>query len=204
MEYSYNSSSKKAGDAEQKPEKKVEKVISGKAKALKKGEMRKFADIFLPEDVSSVKDYVFMDIIVPSARNLLSDIIVKGSNLLLYGETNSNKRGNGNGVVAGHVSYGSFYNNNNNNRSNNYSARATYAYDDIICNTRADADAVIRSLVDLVETYGTASVADLYEMVGVTGDYTAHKYGWTDLRSATYDRTRDGYLLRLPKAIALK
>ena len=201
MEYSYNSSSKKAGDSEQKPEKKVEKVISGKAKARKKGEMRKFADIFLPEDVSSVKDYVFMDIIIPAAKNLLSDIIVKGSNLFLFGETSSNKRGNG--VVAGHVSYNSYYNKNNNNR-NNYSARATYAYDDIICNTRADADAVLNSLVDLVETYGTASVADLYEMVGVTGDYTAHKYGWTDLRSATYDRTRDGYLLKLPKAIALK
>ena len=202
MEYSYNSSSKKAGDSEQKPEKKVEKVISGKAKARKKGEIRKFADIFLPEDVSSVKDYVLMDIIIPAAKNLLSDIIVKGSNLFLFGETGpSNKRGNG--VVAGHVSYGSFYNNNN-NRSNNYSARATYAYDDITCDTRADAEAVLNSLVDLVETYGTASVADLYEMVGVTGDYTSHKYGWTDLRSATYDRTRDGYLLRLPKAIPLK
>ena len=203
MEYSYNSSSKKAGDSEQKPEKKVEKVISGKAKARKKGEIRKFADIFLPEDVSSVKDYVLMDIIIPAAKNLLSDIIVKGSNLFLFGETgSSNKRGNG--VVAGHVSYGSFYNNNNNSRSNNYSARATYAYDDITCDTRADAEAVLNSLVDLVETYGTASVADLYEMVGVTGDYTSHKYGWTDLRSATYDRTRGGYLLRLPKAIALK
>jgi hypothetical protein len=202
MEYSYNSSAKKSGDTEQKPEKKVEKVISGKAKARKKGEIRKFADIFLPEDAASVKDYVVMDVIIPAAKNLLSDIIVKGSNLFLFGETgSSNKRGGG--VVAGHVSYGNYYNNNNNNR-NNYSARATYAYDDIICNTRADAEAVLNSLVDLVQEYGTASVADLYEMVGVTGDYTAHKYGWTDLRSATYERTRDGYLLRLPKAIALK
>lgn len=203
MEYSYNSSGKKAGDTEQKPEKKVEKVISGKAKARKKGEIRKFADIFLPEDVSSVKEYVFMDVIIPSAKNLLSDIIVKGSNLLLYGDAgSSNKRGNG--VVAGHVSYGSFYNNQN-NRPNTYAGtRATYAYDDIILENRGEADAVLGSLVDLVNTYGTASVADLYEMVGITGDYTAHKYGWTDLRSASYDRTRDGYILKLPKAIALK
>jgi hypothetical protein len=47
------------------------------------------------------------------------------------------------------------------------------------------------------------SVADLYDLVGVTGNYTDNKYGWTDIRSASVIRVRDGYMLKLPKALPL-
>ena len=37
------------------PDKKVEKVISGSAKPKKKGEMQKFADVFISEDVGNIR-----------------------------------------------------------------------------------------------------------------------------------------------------
>jgi hypothetical protein len=40
-------------------------------------------------------------------------------------------------------------------------------------------------------------------LVGITGNYTDNKYGWTDIRSASVNRTRDGYALKLPKALPL-
>ena len=56
---------------------------------------------------------------------------------------------------------------------------------------------------ELISMYGLVSVADLYELVGITGSYTDNKYGWYDIRSASVVRVRDGYLLKFPKAIPL-
>ena len=56
---------------------------------------------------------------------------------------------------------------------------------------------------ELIKEYGQVAVADLYDLVGITGSYTDNKYGWTNLRNAEAIRDRDGYLLRLPKALPL-
>ena len=44
----------------------------------------------------------------------------------------------------------------------------------------------------------------MYDLVGITGQYTDNNYGWTNLRNAEPVRTRDGYMLKLPRAIPLK
>jgi hypothetical protein len=51
--------------------------------------------------------------------------------------------------------------------------------------------------------YGQASISDLYELVGITANFTDNKWGWTDLRSSSVSRARDGYLLNLPRPILL-
>ena len=56
---------------------------------------------------------------------------------------------------------------------------------------------------ELIDQYGVVSVGDLYDLVGVTGAYTDNNYGWTDLRTASVVRTRDGYMIKLPRALAL-
>ena len=54
------------------------------------------------------------------------------------------------------------------------------------------------------EPYGIASVADLYDLAGITcRSYTANKYGWTDIRSAKVVRIRDGYILQLPRTVQI-
>ena len=47
------------------------------------------------------------------------------------------------------------------------------------------------------------SVADFYDLVGVSGNYTDNKYGWTDIRNASVIHVRDGYMIKLPKALPL-
>jgi hypothetical protein len=64
----------------------------------------------------------------------------------------------------------------------------------------AEADEVIARLDELIDVYGMASVADLYDLVGISGQYTDNKYGWTDVSSASRIRVRDGYLLKMPRA----
>ena len=78
-------------------------------------------------------------------------------------------------------------------------ARSRHDFDEIVLETRAEAEEVIDRLFDLVSRYESATVADLYELVGLPSSHTDHKWGWTDVRGAGATRTRDGYLLDLPE-----
>ena len=41
------------------------------------------------------------------------------------------------------------------------------------------------------------------DLVGVTGNYTDNKYGWTNIRNAEVVRVRDGYRIKLPRALPI-
>jgi hypothetical protein len=76
--------------------------------------------------------------------------------------------------------------------------RAKHDFDEIVLDQRAEAEEVIDRLYDVVSRYEQATVADLYDLVGLSSTHTDHKWGWTDLRGAGVSRIRDGYLLDLP------
>ena len=82
-------------------------------------------------------------------------------------------------------------------------ARARHDFDEIVLDSRVEAEAVIDRLFDLVSRYESATVADLYEIVGLSSTHIDHKWGWTDLRGAGVSRIRDGYLLDLPEPHSL-
>lgn len=175
---------------------KVQKVVTGVAKVKKKNELRKFADIFIAEDAANVKSYIVMDILIPAFKNTILDIITDSANMIFGG---SKRRS---GTAASKVSYRSYYDKKDSGRSSATDPRAKmgYSYDDIVLESRADAEDVLAQMDEMIETYGVASVADLYDLVGITHNYTDNKYGWSNLRSAEAVRVRDGYLLKLPKA----
>lgn len=78
-------------------------------------------------------------------------------------------------------------------------ARSRHDFDEVVLTSRTEAEEVIDRLFEVVSRYGTATVADLYELVGITGTHTDNKWGWTDLRGAGVSRVRGGYLLDLPE-----
>ena len=99
------------------------------------------------------------------------------------------------------MSYSSYYNDRDRDKPRQVSKRnrARHNFDDIILESRGEAEEVLSHLVDLTEDYGMASVADLYDLVGVTSNFTDNKYGWTNVADGYIDRTRDGYCIRLPR-----
>ena len=181
--------------------KKVEKVISGTAKTKKKTEIAKLADVFISEDVTNVKSYVLTDILIPAIKKLISDIVTDGIDMILYGGSGRSKKTSN----ASKVSYRNYYDRPNDRHTVNESRpRMEYSYDKIFLESRGEAEEVLTRMDELIETYGFASVADLYDLVGITGSYTDNKYGWTNLRSAESVRVRSGeYLLKLPKALPI-
>ena len=73
--------------------------------------------------------------------------------------------------------------------------------DDVILDNRGEAEEVLSRMDELIDTYGIVSVADFYDLVGITGKYTDNNYGWTDIHSAKVVSVRDGYLIKLPRAL---
>lgn len=199
----YKPNSHKSKEDQDAPIKKTEKVISGTAKKRKKSEIRKFTDVFISEDVDSVKNYILVDVLVPAVKKAISDIVTNGIDMLLYGESKHSNAG----TTASKVSYRSYYDKKSgDDRLARYSTthtRVGYDYDNIILDTRGEAENVLSRMDELVSTYGMVSVADMYDLVGITGNYTDNKYGWTDIRNASVVRVRDGYVIKMPKVLPI-
>lgn len=200
----YKSNSHKSREEQQATvttDKKVKKVVNGSVRAKKKSEIQKFADVFIQEDAQKVKSYIMMDVLVPAVKKAISDIVTNGIDMILYGDTGHTKKSGS----ASKISYRSYYDKKTEHRD--YSSNRTrtgYDYDDIILDNRGEAEEVLFRMDELIDTYGLVSVADFYDLVGITGNYTDNKYGWTDIRSASVVRVHgNGYMIKLPRALPL-
>ena len=185
---------------------KLEKVVTGPVKVKKKGELSRIKDGFISDEASNVWKNILVDAVVPTAQRAISDLFRNGVDILLYclfgdsARTSSKKPGD-------HVAYTSFYDRkreDDRRYSGGSVTRAGYSFDDIVLDSRGEAEEVLSHLDDIIATYGVARVADLYDLVGVTGNYTDNNYGWTNIRNAEAVRTRDGgYMLKLPRAVSI-
>lgn len=191
----YEPNSHKYKDAKVADEKKkVEKITTGKVKVRKKNELRKLTDVFISEDADDVKSYIFMDVLVPAIKKAVFDTV----EMLLYGNDKSRKTSS-----ASRISYRDYYEKDKNRRNGDNRYRTGYSYDDIVLDNRGEAEEILDRMDELIDTYGLVSVADFYDLAGITSAYTDNKYGWTNLRNASVVKVRDGYMIKLPKALLL-
>lgn len=203
----YASNSHRSREEQSKTEKKkVDKVIKGKARTKKKSELSKVASMFISEDATSVKSYVLMDVLIPAVKKAISDIVTDGIDIILYGGSGgSSNRSRSRGSK---VSYSKYYDDRDRDSDRVRARRpGRYDLDDIVLDTRGEAESVLGTMDDIIDTYGMVTVADLYDLVGLTCDHTAQKFGWTNLANAEPVRVRDsngyGYALKLPKALPI-
>ena len=194
----YKPNSHRSKEEQNLPEKKIEPVVKGKV-TTKKNNVRKLTNTFVTEGIQNVKSYVLMDVLVPAIKKAISDIVTNGIDMLLYGETGRSRRK----TNASVVSYRNYYDSRREERYSSSRTRTGYSYDDVVLETRGEAEDVLSRMDELIDTYGVVSVADLYDLVGISCNYTDNKYGWTNLRNAEPVRVRDGYMLKLPKALPI-
>lgn len=199
-EYKSNSHRSKEGKTEALTDrKKVEKVVHGRVRTKPKNGVSKITDIFISEDAANVKSYIVMDVLVPAVKKAISDIVRDGIDMILYGESKGRKSSS----ASGYVSYRDYSRSDDRDRFRDSRSRSSYAHDDIILDSRGEAEEVLTRMDELIDTYGNVSVADLYDLVGKSSEYTDNKYGWTNIRNAEPIRVRDGYMLKLPKALPI-
>ena len=134
----------------------------------------------------NVKSYIMMDVIIPGIKNAIADVI----SIVLFGD--SGRIGGSRSKRDGRSRL-TYWDDRRDDRREYGRPRAAagFEYDDIIFETRGDAELVLDQLESAIANYGIASVADLYDLAGITcRNYTANRYGWTDIQSAKVIRTR--------------
>ena len=200
-DYKPNSNRFKEQQKEQEREKRVDKpVVTGKVVTKKPSKFRMFTNEFISEDAKNVKSYVFGEVLIPAIKKAISDIVTDGIDMILYGES----RKGGKRSTADRVSYRNYYDRDSRpSRDNRSSMNSGYSYDDIVLDNRGEAQEVLDRMDELMDAYGLVRVADLFDLVGKTCNYTDNKYGWTNIRNAEIIRVRDGYWIKMPRAIPI-
>ena len=178
---------------------KNKKIVKGRVRKQKKTFIKQVVETFVGEEVDSVGNYILHDVVIPAVKNTLSDAIQGGIEMLLFGERGNNNRRGGSGHGKPNISYTNY--SKPNRRPSRVGSGRAKPTTDIILDSRADAQEVLNSLVDIIDEYEVATVADLNDLLGVSGKYTDNDYGWDNLNSARISRVRDGYLLDMPRAI---
>lgn len=189
---------------------KVEKVVAGEVTRRKSPLGKRLKDTFIGGDAKSVWGHVVQTIIIPTVKDTIVDIITQGAERTFYGDTRpSSRRGAiGRIGVTAYTAYNKVQQTQNTRPDPrpqlSRQARTTHNFDEILLDSRADADTVIDKLMFYITKYGQASVADLLELVGVEPEFTDDGYGWVDIENMGVSRVAGKYLLDLPQPVVLR
>lgn len=194
---------RKAAKSKESDQKKViKKVVDGPV-SVKKNGFRALIDAFISEDAHHIKDHLVYELLIPTAKRTAESFLVEGARILFWGD----RGGSGGQGPGGSVSYHDYssYSKRDYRDDRDYSYRDRdrdyrgKTYDQVELRTRREAITVLDSMDDLIRRYGHVTIGDLNELLGITGEYTDERYGWTSVRGAEIVSTRNGYKILLPK-----
>lgn len=177
---------------------KREKIVSGEAKVHKKTGITKLGDVFVAEDIQTVKTRMFLDVLVPSIKDVIANMVISGVQMILFGDA-----GNRNRAPGGRYNYGGYYSSLNQPQKPQ-KVDYSYGYNDPVVTSRGDAERILQEMVEIIGEYGKASIADLYDLCGITGRPTDMNYGWFEMSGARSVRIPDGYLIQMPRPVCIK
>lgn len=186
---------------------KVERVVEGKVVRRKQPISRRIRNFLIgSDDPASVWQTVVQSVVIPATRDLITDTLVEGVLRTFQGDPRGrseytrydrpDRRGS-----TRHVSYDRYSETRRRESPRDVTrvSRARNNFDDIIFETREEANEVLERLYDLLSTYEQVSIAEFYELSGLSSDFSDDRFGWFSLRGSSVHRTRAGYLLNLPR-----
>ena len=203
-----------------KDEIKVEPVVhserKGKLEVEKPSVIKRAVNAFVGHDVGDVKSFILFDVVIPAAKNLLSDIIVKGSNMILFGDGKApggvKREGN-----RSYVSYNAYSDRNrrwsndrppwdepDTRRSYTRGNSSRFNPNDYKFEYREDAEQLMADILDYLEDAPYLTIAQFKEMIStdeqpIKPEYTDYRYGWERLNGImNVERIRDWWILNLP------
>lgn len=208
----YRSNAHKDQQRPERPEKNIEKVVTGEVIVRKKSLGRKFKDLFVKADFKSVGWFVLSEKLIPAAQNAIFDSIVGGAERSIYGPDAIRARNYGSGPHP-RISYSrspigravSSYNRAINSRSMMAlpSARdrsVQYDGNEFIMSSKEEADLILERMQDILDNYEVVVVADVYELAGIPSPnaHVDNKWGWVSLAEVVVRQVREGWLIDFP------
>jgi hypothetical protein len=158
-----------------------------------------------------VGTYILFEVLIPAAKNTLSDMINNASDMILFGEPKTRRRDKDRDRLSPRVSYSNYY---ERDRDRGYSrerregrertyGRTRFDSDEVLLASREEADDLLQAMYEIFDQYNALTVSEFLELAGLPDEYTDQNYGWQNLRDVQVRRVRDGYIIELPMPKAL-
>ncbi len=194
-------SNSKSQPEETKAKEKIERVTTSTPVQRKKPLSKRFTETFIGGSPRNALDYMITNVLIPSARDMISEAVTQGFERLIYGGDRGGSAAGRRPMsnVPGQISYNRMYGSQSQARPQmSKRDRANHDFNGMLIASRPEAETVLERMFDILGQYQEVTVSDLYELVGLDSTHADHKWGWTDLRGSSVSRTRDGFLLNLP------
>ena len=151
----------------------------------------------------NLKELIFDDVVIPGIKNLISSVAdsllsTMGDvvDVALFGERRS--KSSSSLRKKSNASYSSYYEKTNKTASSDI--RRMNNLQGVDFENRYDAEEILDGLRDILEEAENVSVADYYELAGVSHTFMDRRYGWTNLANAYISKNRYGeYIINFPK-----
>lgn len=180
----------------------AEKVIEGKAIRRKTPLGKRLREMFFAEvdERQGVVEYVVGDIMIPAFKDMILDAFQQGMERTFYGRSHPRRSSRSSNTGSTHTNYTRYSSTNRNDRPTPIRrSRSSRDFEDVILETRNDAERVLDTLRENISRYEFTTVRELYESIGESSTPTDEKWGWVDLNDAVVRRlSSGGYLLDLP------
>lgn len=197
---------------------KLQGVVGAAPKKVKRSLLsRLIAGLVGPEGASGIGGYVSQEIIKPAVKNIIVDAVTSGINMIMYGDRGMSNRSNRYSGSSDHrprTNYSSAYSSRPANNERSYGRESTsesrsaqvlsntsrYGVEEYIIEDRYDAAHVFTTLKECADRYGMVSVADYYDLINVTSNFTDNSYGWKhdSISTARIVPIRGGYVIKFP------
>lgn len=185
---------------------KEKKTIEPVAKARIKREStaRKVVGEIIREDARSVGETVLWDVIIPTVKNLISDTVTRGIESMLYGGDSRPRSRTSYSDYSGYSRPKGNRDRSTDRRERRSARQVEPERNEIIFDSRSDANDVIDRMSDIIDQYGQASLADLNALIGASSNFIDDNWGWTDMGSFNVRQVRDGFMLTHDEPQSLK
>lgn len=184
--------------------------LSGSVNMKKPTFIHKLRDTFIADDARDVGDYILWDILIPTIKRTIRDIIVGSADRVFLGtgtapSGSSLYRERGVTYVKSQTNYSTISSKKKPSlTSPKQNPRINFRLDEIVFENYEDASSVLERMVDYLDTYGQVSVDAYFDLIGKTSPYTTQNWGWTSLASATIVTTVGGYFIKLPNPVVIE
>ena len=210
MTENYPGNSKKERTEEAKSETarpEIKKIVTTSGTIRKASLGSRMRETFAGEGARETGTYVFFDVIIPAVKAMVFDTITQGADRILFGGRDVIRSG-----MANAPRTRTNYNQISTKAANNYpgrnfegggreisrTARTNHRFDEILLDSRGEAEMVLDTMQDLISRFQWVSVPEFYSMVDVTAEFTDEKWGWTNISTAQIRPSRGKYVILLP------
>lgn len=185
--------------------KKIVPVVRGEATRRKTPLGKRMSRNILGGDVQSVWGYMFGEVLVPAARNMIADALTGGVERAIFGDNVGPGRTRSRSVSSGNRDYNGISRGSRTmyreepRREISRRARSNHEFDEIVLETRMEAEEVLDRMESMIHKYDHVSIAEFYELCGISSNFTDNKWGWTEIHGWSISRARGGgYVINLP------